>query len=95
MKLRQMLFGEDHPSRLAIIRLGVVGKMQLVLELLHCLRAEYTYGAFVWMSVTNRETLEQGLLNTFRQLKIPGAENGNNNVTELFKAFLSSNHLPG
>ncbi len=55
-----MLFNQDQFTKVAVSGLGGVGKTQLVLELLHRLRAKNKKLSAIWVQATTMESLDQG-----------------------------------
>ncbi|KAH8587674.1 hypothetical protein B0O99DRAFT_694230 [Bisporella sp. PMI_857] len=88
-KLEEMVFRQNHTTKLAVTGLGGVGKTQLVIELMYRIKAKNKKCSIIWIPATNKESLHQAYLKVAQQLGIPGSEKEKADVKRLVQDYLS------
>lgn len=88
-QLQSMLFAHDQFTKVAISRLGGVGKTQLVLELLYRLREKEKQFSAFWIQATSMESVDQGYHAVAERLGIQVSGGKEASAEKLVQSFLS------
>lgn len=86
-RIEGLIMKQDGPSKVAICRLGGVGKTQIALELAYCMRNRDTECSVFWISCTSYEAVEQAYMSIV--LKLGMTDTKPAEVKEQVKAYLS------
>ncbi|KAJ5166376.1 uncharacterized protein N7482_005157 [Penicillium canariense] len=80
-------------SRIALIGLGGVGKTRLAIEYCYRVRQQSTNTWVFWVHASNAARCEESLRNLANRAKIPGREDRNTNIFQLFGNWLQDGKI--
>jgi tetratricopeptide (TPR) repeat protein len=89
-ELKQKLLINKESNQAALSGLGGIGKTQTALEFAYRVKADRPDYSIFWIPAQSMETMEQACGDIARTLKIPGVADGEEDVKELVKRYLSS-----
>ncbi|KAJ5667208.1 hypothetical protein N7507_003072 [Penicillium longicatenatum] len=80
-------------SRIVLVGLGGVGKTRLVIEYCHRVRQQSPNTWIFWVHASTAARCEESLRNLADRAKIPGREDNNVNVFQLFGNWLQDGNI--
>jgi hypothetical protein len=89
-ELEQKLFTDRDTQQIALVGLGGIGKTQTVLEFAYRVKESWPDYSIFWMPALSMESMELACGEIARICKIPQATDGDEDVKELVREYLSS-----
>ena len=88
--LKQKLMMDRACYKMSIVGLGGTGKTQVALQFAYIVKESWPDFSIFWLPALSMESFEQACAEVVRRLGIPQAADGEDDVKEQFRRYLST-----